>query len=53
MLSLGLIGCGGWASGMHIPALAQLIKENRIKVVAVCDIKSELAEKAAAGIAVR
>ena len=47
MIKIGLIGCGGWASSMHTPALAQLIAAKEISVAAVCDIKQELADKTA------
>ncbi len=47
MLQLGLIGCGGWASNMHIPALAALQEQSQIKVAAVCDLNQELAQQAA------
>ena len=47
MLSIGLIGCGGWASSMHVPALVKLQSFGLIRVAAVCDINPELAQKAA------
>ena len=50
MITIGLIGCGGWASRMHIPALTQLISEEKINVGAVCDIDSDKAEKTATAL---
>ncbi|AEI45301.1 Gfo/Idh/MocA family protein [Paenibacillus mucilaginosus] len=43
-LRIGIVGCGGIANGKHLPALA---KQDRVEVVAFCDIISERAEKAA------
>lgn len=44
MLKVGVIGCGGIAKGAHFPAY---LTEKKAKVVAVCDIIPERAEKAA------
>lgn len=40
-----LIGCGFIANQKHLPALAKL--ENRIQLVAFCDLVEERAQKAA------
>ncbi|MBQ2676233.1 MAG: Gfo/Idh/MocA family oxidoreductase [Clostridia bacterium] len=43
-VKVGIIGCGGIANGKHLPALK---KEERVELVAFCDIVVERAEKAA------
>ena len=43
-IRLGVIGAGGIANGVHLPALEQL---HLAEVVAVCDIIEQRAEKAA------
>ncbi|GGH28670.1 Gfo/Idh/MocA family protein [Paenibacillus segetis] len=42
---VGVIGCGGIANGKHLPSLS---KQERVEVVAFCDIVQERAEAAAA-----
>lgn len=42
---VGVIGCGGIANGKHLPSLS---KQERVEVVAFCDIIQERAEAAAA-----
>lgn len=42
---VGVIGCGGIANGKHLPSLS---RQNRVQVVAFCDIIKERAEEAAA-----
>ncbi len=44
-LKIGIIGCGGIATGKHLPSLA---KQKRAEIVAFCDIILERAEEAAA-----
>ncbi|WP_405108070.1 Gfo/Idh/MocA family oxidoreductase [Paenibacillus sp. FSL K6-1217] len=41
---VGVIGCGGIANGKHLPALS---RQDKVQVVAFCDIIKERAEKAA------
>lgn len=40
---VGVVGCGGIANGAHFPAY---LLEKRAKIVGVCDIKEERAQKA-------
>ena len=42
IVRVGIIGCGGIAKGKHIPALLKL---PHVKIVALCDILVEKAEK--------
>ena len=44
-MRIGIIGCGGIANQKHFPALSEF--ENRVELVAFCDIIKERAEKAA------
>lgn len=44
-LKIGIIGCGGIATNKHMPALSKL--NDRVEMVAFCDIIVERAEKAA------
>lgn len=41
---VGVIGCGGIANGKHLPALS---RQDKVEVVAFCDIIKERAEAAA------
>lgn len=43
-LKVGIIGCGGIAMGKHLPALQ---KDDRVEIVAFCDIEKDKAQKAA------
>ena len=38
MKSIGLIGCGGIANGVHLP---QLSEEDGVTITALCDINPE------------
>lgn len=44
-LKVAIVGCGGIASGKHLPSLA---KQPEVQMVAFCDIIEERAQKAAA-----
>ena len=44
ILKVGIIGCGGIATGKHMPSLAKL---PNVQLTAFCDIIPEMAEKAA------
>ncbi|NRA38705.1 MAG: Gfo/Idh/MocA family oxidoreductase [Planctomycetes bacterium] len=43
MTKIGIIGCGGWARNMHLPALRKLCYSGDLTVVAVSDINQEQA----------
>ncbi|MBQ4637991.1 MAG: Gfo/Idh/MocA family oxidoreductase [Clostridia bacterium] len=47
VLRVGFIGCGGIATGKHLPAQARLQDEGRVELVAFCDLKIERAQAAA------
>jgi predicted dehydrogenase len=44
-IRLGIVGCGGLTQFIHIPCIASL---DAFRVVAVCDLREEAAERAAA-----
>jgi predicted dehydrogenase len=44
ILKIGIIGCGGIATGKHLPSL---VKQSNAELVAFCDVIQERAEKAA------
>src|SRR4051812_46923225 len=41
---VGIIGCGGIANGKHLPSLS---RQDKVQIVAFCDIVKERAETAA------
>jgi predicted dehydrogenase len=41
---MGVIGCGGIATGGHLPPLLKLRKENELEIIAVCDIYDAVAK---------
>lgn len=43
-LNMAVVGCGGIATGGHLPGLLRLRKENDIEIVAVCDIYDTVAK---------
>lgn len=43
-VKIGIIGAGGIATGVHLPALSEI---DEVKIMAVCDIIEEKADKAA------
>ena len=40
-IGIGLIGTGGIANAVHLPAYKKLQDEGKVKIVALCDIKSD------------
>src|SRR5260370_35911836 len=44
-IRLGIVGCGGLTQSVHIPCVASL---EAFRVVAVCDLREEAAQRAAA-----
>lgn len=47
---VGVIGCGGIANGKHLPALS---RQDKVQVVAFCDIIKERAKRLLNNSAVR
>ena len=45
---VGVIGCGTIAQSAHLPAIAHLRDHDRVRLVAVADVRAEAAERAAA-----
>lgn len=50
MISVAMIGFGGWARRMHVPALNKVQQEGVIQVCATCDMDAERASEAAAAL---
>src|SRR5947209_1301935 len=40
-IGIGLIGTGGIAQSVHLPAYKKLQDEGKVKIVALCDIKPD------------
>ncbi|MBK9709484.1 MAG: Gfo/Idh/MocA family oxidoreductase [Acidobacteria bacterium] len=47
-LRIGVIGCGGLATGAHIPALMKMKESDNVEIVAVCDVWQKALDRAAA-----
>jgi predicted dehydrogenase len=47
-LRVGIIGCGGLATGAHIPSLMKMKNLDNVDIVAVCDVWQKPMDKAAA-----
>lgn len=47
-LRIGVIGCGGLATGAHIPSLLKMKESDNCEIAAVCDVWQKPLDKAAA-----
>src|SRR5579883_3510090 len=47
-IGVAIIGSGGIAQNVHLPAYKKLQDEGKVKLVAVCDVNEEVAKAAAA-----
>jgi predicted dehydrogenase len=47
-LRIGVIGCGGLATGAHMPSLLKMKESDNCEIVAVCDVWQKPLDKAAA-----
>jgi predicted dehydrogenase len=47
-LRVGVIGCGGLATGAHIPELMRMKESDNVEIVAVCDVWQKRMDNAAA-----
>ncbi len=47
-LRVGVIGCGGLATGAHIPALLKMKESDNVEITAVCDVWQKRLDNAAA-----